>query len=427
MASASYISLVEADKRTPGPEVVDQLARKLGCSTDYLLTGADAPSTASARIDLTFATLALAEGHHQAALERLTAIEQEGLPADLVERITEQTAKALLGVGNLEGAIELLEPLLRQARSQSRSLQALLLANTLTGSYLEAGDLVRAVELAEDALQHGREAHLEQSTEYVRLLATLSWALYERGDVHYARQRIREILPAVEATGDAKARGSLYWNAALFAQEMGHEAEAIDLTQRAMALIAEHSDQADLARLRVHLGWLLLRGSEPDPAAALDELRTAAPAVQQYAGSIDLSYCLVEQARALLALGRLDEARAHAEQGLALLRSPGDVDDVGEAPRYQSVQARLTLAEVQDALGDAQAATSNYRQAAETLTMMTTGRKAAEIWGGLAVRLQERGDISDAMQAYQQAMQAAGIQAALGARQPVHDSRSEPR
>jgi len=412
IASASYVSLVESDKRTPGPEVVEHLATTLGCTVDYLLTGTEATSTASARMDLTFAALALAEGHPSAALTRLQAIELQDLPEDLCEQVQEKTAKALLGVGALEQGIELLEPLLDKAHRAGRTLQALTLATTLAASYLEAGDLVRAVEVAEENLRAGREARLEQTTEHVRLIATLSWALNERGDLHYARQRIREVLPAVEATGDAKARGSLYWNAAIFAQEAGHEAEAVDLTRRALALIAEHSDQADLARLRVTLGWLLLRGSDADPSAALAELRAAEPDITQYASTIDLAYCLVEQARALLLTGELSEALKHGRRALDMLRPQTAEGEIGEAPRFFAVQAHLVLADILDALEDHQAATDHYTKAADMLGMMTTGRKAAEIWGTLATRLRDRGSMAEAMQAYDRAIKAAGIQVA---------------
>lgn len=43
----SHISFIEADKKSPGGEVIAKLARALGVSTDYLLTGHDAPARLS--------------------------------------------------------------------------------------------------------------------------------------------------------------------------------------------------------------------------------------------------------------------------------------------------------------------------------------------------------------------------------------------
>ena len=39
IVSVSYVSLIEAGRRTPEPDVLDRLAQRLDCSADYLRTG----------------------------------------------------------------------------------------------------------------------------------------------------------------------------------------------------------------------------------------------------------------------------------------------------------------------------------------------------------------------------------------------------
>ncbi len=62
LVSASYVSLIETGKRAPDGPLLQQLARRLGTSAEYLRTGYEAPAIASKRLSASHAELALASG-----------------------------------------------------------------------------------------------------------------------------------------------------------------------------------------------------------------------------------------------------------------------------------------------------------------------------------------------------------------------------
>src|SRR5664279_5261949 len=87
--SASYISLLEAGKRSPSSEVLQQLATQLRCSTTLLLEGK--PSERDQRIELEIAYARLAVEHGESAdarvrLERLLV--EDGIPVPIRDEMS---------------------------------------------------------------------------------------------------------------------------------------------------------------------------------------------------------------------------------------------------------------------------------------------------------------------------------------------------
>src|SRR4051812_35941468 len=67
--SDSYVSLIEAGKRTPSQRALERLAERLGCAVDYLADGRG-DDAALLELELGFAELALRSGDAQAARDR---------------------------------------------------------------------------------------------------------------------------------------------------------------------------------------------------------------------------------------------------------------------------------------------------------------------------------------------------------------------
>src|SRR5690606_20908487 len=113
------------------------------------------------------------------------------------------------------------------------------LGTSLVGSYHEAGDLSRSVELGEALLRELEAGGVAGTDEHLRLAATVLWTYYERGDLLFATHRASELIELAEKQGTARGRGSIYWNAALVAEGRGDFAEARSLTERALAYLSE--------------------------------------------------------------------------------------------------------------------------------------------------------------------------------------------
>src|SRR5580704_12738572 len=62
LVSPSYVSLIEAGRRSPEREVLEGLARKLGCSPILLESGIAPEEINEQRLRLQFAEIALANG-----------------------------------------------------------------------------------------------------------------------------------------------------------------------------------------------------------------------------------------------------------------------------------------------------------------------------------------------------------------------------
>jgi transcriptional regulator with XRE-family HTH domain len=60
--SPSHISLLESGQRSPSPELLEQLAERLGVTPRYLANGPSARAAESRRKDLLFAEMALQNG-----------------------------------------------------------------------------------------------------------------------------------------------------------------------------------------------------------------------------------------------------------------------------------------------------------------------------------------------------------------------------
>lgn len=416
--SASFISLVEAGKRVPGPEVVAYLAGRLGCTSEYLSRGEEGAGLGEARQELAFVVMAMANGQWRVALDRVRAISVEGLPEDLRFEVRATLGRAFEAVGDLESAVSTLSPLLEAAAEEGRHLRWLQLANSVAGCYLESADLHEAGRIAREALHAAREADLTTTDKYMRLLATLSWVMYEQGDLLAARDLLHGALSSTEAGATPLARGSLYWNASLVADGRGHHDDAQELAQRAMALMAEHASQRDIARLRVHYSHLLVSGPHPLPQVALEHAERAEQELRLVASTIDVADCMTESARALLLLGRTTEAEQQARASLQMLETPSAALGDGRAPRLEAVSALIVLAECQEVLGDDDGAAATYEQAATTLSMLRIGRRAASLWRDIAERLQRRGDLQGALRAFGESLNAAGVSSTLNTDSP---------
>ena len=404
--SPSYISLIEAGRRIPTDAALEVLAARLDTTVDYLRHGDTAPSEARARLEVDYAKLALADGDPAQARDRLLALDL-GLiaPAHHTE-ILVTLACAHEALGDLEAAVSVLEPLLVRVRRRGQNLDVASVANWLVAWYLEAGDLHRSIDLGERIVEELEAAGLVGTDEHLRLASTVLWAYVERGDLLYATHRTAELIEQAEAYGTPRGRGSVYWNAALVAEERRDFALAHSFTSRALALLGENSSDRDIARLRLHYAWLLLRSDPAEPEEALRQLERAGEQLAASGSDRELSRIEVERSRAHLALGDVDTAERWARTA---------VDRLGNATRLESAVAQLALGDALHVGGKEQEAAAAYGWAADMLGMMSASRTSAAAWRELGDRFMSRGDMEQAARAFDRALSEAGFRPAVPA------------
>jgi transcriptional regulator with XRE-family HTH domain len=176
--SPSHISLLESGQRSPSPELLEQLAERLGVTPKYLSSGPSAQAAESRRKDLLFAEMALKNGDTESAERLLRSLVTELDSTTSIEfavRARHVYARALEGLGRLEKAASELRQAIGEAQFAGLPLEAVEMTITLSSLARESGDFVTALELLTSA-QHSFPHELRQMPDFfqVRLAFTIS-------------------------------------------------------------------------------------------------------------------------------------------------------------------------------------------------------------------------------------------------------------
>jgi transcriptional regulator with XRE-family HTH domain len=411
--SPSYISLLEAGKRSPTPQVLTRLARRLQCEPAYLLTCVEQDRREDLSLELRYAQLSLASGEAAEAQGRFRAVAERASGqelADLRAQAEWGEARALEAQGRLEAALSAYEKLRESAHQSRGQVSWLEVVVALCRCYKELGDISRGVELGEAALAELQSLHIVPAPAGIELISTLVGLYYERGDLHRAAYLAETAIEQAEAMGDRQARGAAYWNASIVAHEGGRTGDALMLAERALALYAEGENERALAKLRGVYAALLLRAEPPQPARARPMLESGIEQLTEQGQSVDAAYLETELARAHLQLGDSTAAVSHAEQALALL---------GSEHRLESARALIVLAAARIKQGQRDAATEAYERAAVWLEASEALRQAAFAWAELAEVFEALKDERRALWAYRQSVKRLGFRGSPPAEQPV--------
>lgn len=402
--SPSYISLIEAGHREPTDAALLVLAERLGTTLEYLKHGEDGPNEARIRLEISYARLDLENGDPESAARRLASVDTSVVTSAIRIEALELVARCHEMAGRLDESASTLESLLAEHRERGHYADAARMASDLAFVYFQSGDLHRGIEIGESAIDDMVAADLAGTDEHLRLGSTVLWGYVERGDLLYATHRAAELIRLAESLGSPRGRGSVYWNAALVAQERHDYVLAQRYTERALALLSEGNADRDLPRLRLNYAWLLLRSEPPEPDAALDQLRRAMPTLEVVGSVVDLATVDTELSRAHLLLGDTLEAEHLARQA---------IERLGDGPRIEATYARLALGDTLHAQGRMDEASESFQWAADMLGMMSASRQSAAAWRELGDRYRTHGDIHAAVRAYDQALCEAGFRVSV--------------
>lgn len=390
LVSPSYVSLIEGGKRLPEREILQAFADRLGTTPEYLETGLDAATAREEQLALRYADLALANGQVSEAITRYEQL----IETSRASRHAAEwgLARAREAQGDLPGAIGSVEWLLDEHRAgRADSPGMLTLFNAQCRLYREVGDITHSITVGEQALEEIRPLGLTNTEEEIRLAATLVFSYWERGDWARANQLAHEVVRRAEEYGSPRARGSAYWNASLAASSVGGVTLAIELAERAIAMLSETDDERGMARLRTDMAWLLLCQPDPDLPRVGGLLDRAYATLSELRMDTDLALCETELARYQLMLGDTGQALAYADRSIARLAGR----DVLEAARVRVVRgyALAAAGRAQEGLATCREAMRMLRERGRYRQHMTTWREAAE----LLVRL---GAPEEALDAY---------------------------
>ncbi len=402
--STAYVSRIEAGNRRPSARALQTLAERVGTSpVDLLRPVEEDPGQGELRLTLDYAELALETGEAREAEQQARGVLDQVHPASpLRERALFLHGRALEATGRLTEAVAVLEQV-----ATDDGAHALRATIALCRCLRESGELDRAVEEGEAALERLRAGLWSGSDESIQLVATVASCHFENGDVSRAARLCRDAVAAAEELGSPAARAAAYWNASRVESERGNVTAALPLAERALLLLAEGQDARNLARLRGQFGILLLSDTPPAVREALEVLHQAEDELRaSSAGQVDLARISAALGRALLLDGDLVGATARAEGAIELAE--------GQSPRV-AADARAVLGHVSAQRGDVEQALHLFAEAAQVLSAVGADRSTAQLWYELASGLEELGAVDQALSAYRRAAAASGLSPAPAA------------
>jgi transcriptional regulator with XRE-family HTH domain len=403
--SPSHISLLESGQRSPSPELLEQLAERLGVTPKYLSSGPSAHAAESRRKDLLFAEMALKNGDTELAERLLASLVTELDSCASIEFAVQARhlyARALEGLGRLEEASQELRQAISDAELSGLPLEAVEMTITLSGCARESGDYVTAVELLA-AAQKTFPAELRQSATYARLLSSAIAIHYLRGDYIRAQHLAEQAMDIFDDRTDPTARAAILWNASLAADANDDTTKALLLAQRAAGLYSEGDDRRYEGELRIAISWLFTRQTPPNVAAAREQLARAEVLLSDSGTLIGRGYLETEMARVEWLDENFEEALKNATSALTRLE--------GSKDRLQSAHAHLLVARAQISLGHEIESEMNLDAARTILAGMEPSRQNSLAWRELGDIYANQGLKTEAMNAYREALHEAGVPA----------------
>ena len=402
LVSPSYVSLIEADRRSPEREVLTGLAHRLGCSALYLETGVVPEEISEQRLQLKFGEIALANGELDEAHDRFRSLSVQA-SSEIRHGAIWGLAQTEEALGNLHEAMTHLEALLEPARAGEPGAPGLLtLLMARCRIYRMAGDFARAIEVGEAAVREVRELGLDGTEDEVRLASTLVGCYFARGDMFSAQHLASRVIDGAEKLGTRQAQGAAYWNASAVAAARGQLTDALELASKTLAMLAEQAPDRSLAAMRVTYAWMLLRCDPPRLDEADDLLARAHQVLSTMSLNPHLANCETEMARSALLRGDFDAAVRIAGKA---------IDRCAEAEAAEGDQAKVVTGLALVMSGRVEDGAAVAAAAAERLAMMGSQLEAAQAWRELAEALMQRGLVVEAVDALRRAADYSGVRA----------------
>jgi tetratricopeptide (TPR) repeat protein len=384
--TAAYISRLEAGARVPSLQMVNQLALRLDVSGQWLATGVEASEVQPS--ELIDAEVALRLGELDEAEQLFRAHLEPGDPA---------RPAALAGLGQIAfrseraaAAIDLL-----QQSFELRGRKALAdagLVDTLGRAYAMTGARESAIALFERAVLEAQDAGAR--VEQLRFAVLLANAQIDAGDFGRAETVLAEVIRFAQEAGDPVATARVFWSQSRLHSMRQEPRLAGRYARRALEILERTENDAYVGMAYHLLAYAEIQSGNAEEALVLLERGRALFAGELTA--LDDARFSLDEARALMALGRNSEAALKAARTLELLDAvaPGDRG-----------LAYVTLADVFLAAGDRERPKMLLGQALELLSEHVKP-KALDAGRKLAALLEDDGDTAGALKALKRAAEA---------------------
>lgn len=397
---------LEDGRRPLAPAFVTAVADHTDTTVEILATGLSGEVLTVLQGELDHARLALSGQDSSdacAVADRvLEQLQSARATAPHLERDARRLrATALEAVGDLASAIADLHALTLVPRQDPQWIKDLI---SLSRCYRESGELDQAIAVGEEAEQTIRELGLDDLTEAIQLMVTVTAAYIFRsatGDIGHATRMCMRAADLADRHGLPVAKASALWNASLAKYVGGDVVASLSLGLQALALFGEQGDLRNLGVLRMQTGNAYLAQDPPDAVAALEMLTIAGTELTMAgASAVEVARHRQILARAHLELGDTDAARDALAESDAL--TPDDAVEL----RAWHFTLLATLAARQ---GDFEDTYAHLEQAVLMLTACGADGDAAQVWFRVASVFADLDELELAADAYRRAAVSQGL------------------
>jgi tetratricopeptide (TPR) repeat protein len=265
------------------------------------------------------------------------------------------------------------------------------LAEALARSYSDVGESAQSVALLTRCVD--AYAASDDILRHIKFAAMLGHALTESGDLGAAERVVTGALVAGRDVSDPYARARLFWSQSRLLAEQGNPGAAERYARRTLETLRVTEDTYAVAHALQTLAHIYLDlGRGVEALALLDE---GAPLIEASATRPEIARYRLEQARALAALGRNDQA---AEIASSVAEQLSDVMPISRGHAY------LLLAELFRDLGDIARAESMYELAIEAVEAQPPSKHLTAAYRGLADIQKKQGRRDEALELLERAL-----------------------
>lgn len=384
--TAAYISRLEAGARVPSLQMVNELASRLGVSSQWLSTGVDAPFAEPT--DLVEAEVALRIGDVDEAERLYRAHLQPGDPC---------RAAAVAGLGHIalraDRWAQAVEHLEEAFTLHNRSALADAgVVDALARAYARQGAREAAIALLEAAVAEAQSA--KAIVEELRFTILLSNALIDNGTFADAERKLANVIHLADELRDPIASARVFWSQSRLHTLRAEPALAARYARRALDILERTENTAYVAMAYHLLAFSQIEIGDGEQALELLERGRAMFGGEMTAA--DDARFSIEEARAKVLVGRVSDAARSAATAFELMHalSPGDQGN-----------AYVTLADVFLAAGDTGRALELYEKGLDLLTVHNTNR-ALDAGRKYADLLEAAGDTAGALRVLRRATEA---------------------
>jgi tetratricopeptide (TPR) repeat protein len=399
--SKQYVSQIERDQLRPTEATLTWIADRLEVDPQFLATGVDGRELERVESIIARGEAAL-EAHDYAEAITLLAGVTESVPMeaapDLELRGLLAESWARMYIGEMRAAL----PLLTRARELAEDSvfsdvdRAEVLFRLGCCRYRLAS-VSTALALFTEALDLAERSGIPCDRLRSRIFGWRSRCYRRQRDWEAAREDVERALELAEALDDRRATADAYFLGALVSERRGQWVAARSYAERAKVLYEEIDDRANTGKLLTTLGGLTFLLGKPDESIPL--FKQAFAVALEVGSDADAAQAVSSLAQVHLRTGQLELAEQQAGHALELLADRVDfIDEIGNA---QLVLGRSLLEQ-----GRLEEAEEKFRAAEESFEQLSSASHKAAAWTARAELAVRRGEKENAIQLYQQAVEA---------------------